>query len=170
MPGLKEPLAAFEQAPPPPRRPAGALPRRRSSIMLKKTQGSDNSRRSRPGEDLCSSPGHLIPPPYPSAALFQANCRPIRPPLPRRPAAIRHRRPGGSLAGEMVQSPAAANTLHGVRSTNDQRSCSLDGEPSPVALQHRAVAEGAQARAVATRFEQSRQCAIGAQDRRRPHR
>jgi hypothetical protein len=50
MPGLKELLAAFEQTPPSSRRPTGALPRRRSSIMLKRAQGSCRSRRSRLGE------------------------------------------------------------------------------------------------------------------------
>src|SRR3990172_8837719 len=39
MPGLKEPLAPLQQAAAPPRPPARALPRRRSSFMLKKTQG-----------------------------------------------------------------------------------------------------------------------------------
>jgi hypothetical protein len=41
---------------------------------------------------------------------LQANCLRIRPPLARHPAATNHRRPDVSPAGEMVQSPAAANT------------------------------------------------------------
>jgi hypothetical protein len=42
--GLEELLAAFQQAAPPPWPLTGALPRRRSSIMMKSTQGSVNSR------------------------------------------------------------------------------------------------------------------------------
>ena len=43
--GLEELLAAFQQAAPLPRPPTRALPWRRSSIMLKLTQGSANSRK-----------------------------------------------------------------------------------------------------------------------------
>jgi hypothetical protein len=50
-PGLKKPFAAFHQAAAPPRPPAVALPRTRSSIVMELTQGSDNSRRSSPGEE-----------------------------------------------------------------------------------------------------------------------
>ena len=59
--GLEELLAAFQQAATPPRPPTRALPRRRSSIMLKRTQGSANSRRSSLGEEPHSSPRRLIP-------------------------------------------------------------------------------------------------------------
>jgi hypothetical protein len=78
--------------------------------MMKSTQGSANSRRSNPGEDLSSSPGHLV-----SAALsfglpaFQANHPCPWPPVSRRSAAINHRRPPVHLTSEMAQFPAAAN-------------------------------------------------------------
>ena len=54
--GLEELLAAFQQAAPPPWPLTGALPRRRSSIMMKLTQGSANSRKvkSRRGSLLLS--------------------------------------------------------------------------------------------------------------------
>ena len=58
---LKELLAPLQQTAPPPRPPARGLPSTRSSIMLKKTQGSVNSRRSSLGEEPLSSPRHLIP-------------------------------------------------------------------------------------------------------------
>ena len=109
---LKPPLAPLQQATTPPRPPARGLPSTRSSIMLKKTQGSVNSRRSSLGEETLSSPRHLIP-----TALslgfppLQLNCPRPWPPLPRRPAtATDHRRPPRLPAGEMAQSPAAANS------------------------------------------------------------
>jgi hypothetical protein len=54
-------LAPLQQTATPPRPPARGLPSTRSSIMLKKTQGSVNSRRSSLGEEPLSSPRHLIP-------------------------------------------------------------------------------------------------------------
>ena len=86
-PGLKELLASLQQAAPPPRPPTRALPRTRSSIMLKRTQGSANSRRSSLGEEPHSSPRRFM-----TATLslglppFQANHPCTWPPLPRRPA------------------------------------------------------------------------------------
>ena len=69
-PRLKELLAAFQQTAPPPRRLTGALPRRRSSITMKLTQGSAYSRKvksrrgaSTPFRDAL----YLLP--YPSASL-----------------------------------------------------------------------------------------------------
>lgn len=59
--GLKELLAALQQAAPPSRPSTRALPPTRSLIMIKRTQGSANSRRSSLGEETPSSPGHLIP-------------------------------------------------------------------------------------------------------------
>lgn len=62
--GHEELLAAFQQTAPTTRRPARALPKRRSSIMMKLTQGSVNSQRSSPGEDFSSPPGRLFPQAY----------------------------------------------------------------------------------------------------------
>jgi hypothetical protein len=110
--GLKELLASLQQAATPPRPPTRALPRTSLSIMLKRTQGSVNSRRSSLGEEPHSSPRHLIRtalslglPPHQSSGA-----RPW-PPHPRRLAAASHRRPSLPLVGGMVQSPVAANIL-----------------------------------------------------------
>jgi hypothetical protein len=85
--GLKELLASLQQAATPPRPPTRALPRTRSSIMLKRTQGSANSRRSSLGEEPHSSPRRFMPATL-SLGLppFQANHPCPWPPLPRRPA------------------------------------------------------------------------------------
>ena len=110
--GLKELLASLQQAATPPRLPARALPRTRFSIMLKRTQGSVNSRRSSLGEEPNSSPRHLTRtalsldlPPHQSSRARRW------PPHRRRPTAANHRRPSAQLAGEMAQSPAAANIM-----------------------------------------------------------
>ncbi len=50
--GLEELLAAFQQAAPPPWPLTGALPTRRSTIMMKLTQGSANSRKVKPRRGL----------------------------------------------------------------------------------------------------------------------
>lgn len=109
--GLKELLASLQQAATPPRRSRRALPRTRLSIMLKRIQGSVNSRRSSLGEESPSSPRHLKPkalslglPPHQSSGLCPW------PPHHRRSTASNHRRPSAPLAGEMAQIPAAANT------------------------------------------------------------
>ena len=71
--GLEELLAAFQQAAPPPWPPRGALPRRRSSIIMKLTQGSVNSRqvKSRRGPLFLSGTPCIrcliLRPPFPSA-------------------------------------------------------------------------------------------------------
>jgi hypothetical protein len=102
-PGLKDPLASLQQTTPPPRPPARALPRTRFPVMLMRTQGSVNSRRSSLGEESLSSPRRLIP-----AALsfglppLQANHPAPRPPLPagRPPPATRLTgRRNGSIPG-----------------------------------------------------------------------
>lgn len=107
VPGPEELPATLQQAATASRPPRRALPRKRSSIMLKRTQGSVNSQRSSPGE-VRSSPGRLIP-----AALslglppLQTNRPPPRPPPPtRRPPVGRHRpppatRPCGRRNGSM---------------------------------------------------------------------
>jgi hypothetical protein len=106
----KGPLAALQKTATRPRPPAGGLPSTRSSIMLKKTQGSVNSRRSSLGEESHSSPRHFIP------KALSLGLPPLQtthphpwPPLSRRPAATDHRRPPRLPAGELAQPPAAAN-------------------------------------------------------------
>jgi hypothetical protein len=106
-PRLKELLAPLQQTAAPPRPPTRALPRKRSSIKLKRTQGRANSQRSSPGEEIPSSPGHLTPaasslglpahqanrlPPWPPHSGRHTPPAADRPPVgrPRLPPATRH--------------------------------------------------------------------------------
>lgn len=119
--GLEELLAALQQAAATPRPTTRALPPTRSSIMLKRTQGRANSRRSSLGEETLSSPGRLIPAALSLGhPLLQANWPRPRPPLRRPSAATDDRRPPPSLVGEMAQFLAAANTSRS-DSTNGRR-------------------------------------------------
>ncbi len=98
--GLEELLAALQQAAAAPRPARRALPSTRSSIMLKRTQGSANSRRPSLGEEASSSPGHFMPAASSvGLPLLQINSLPARPPhttdghLPRWPAKWLNSRP-----------------------------------------------------------------------------